>query len=246
MKNQHLQTVQSFYPQASSSDDAVSNLISAIQKQTGLKPRQLMFADSFCCDDVNSIQYPQQAHKMLGPFKMGGLNGFPFAGVTGMGAFAHHVPEDGAIVIIYAPHIGVSANGNIGEIHRIGQSANSACCGAAKAALGKLVNNQIKKDNVTELDYQMNTIEQIFLKEEDRIKSSSNQIFEATEVMYEAIDKRIELLVEQTKFPCKYVILVGAIYINGDEDMGSFFNFKKIDCIDMETKQRVDLLKNIG
>ncbi|MCD8539389.1 MAG: hypothetical protein LRY55_06200, partial [Leadbetterella sp.] len=71
---------------------------------------------------------------MLGPFKMGGLNGYPFAGITGMNAFAHHVPEDGAVIVFYAPHIGITAEGNIGEISRIGQSRNSACCGAAKGA----------------------------------------------------------------------------------------------------------------
>lgn len=39
-----------------------------------------------------------------------------------MNAFAHHVPEDGAVIIFYAPHIGVTKDGTIGEIGRIGQS----------------------------------------------------------------------------------------------------------------------------
>jgi hypothetical protein len=32
---------------------------------------------------------------------MGGLNGYPFAGLTGMNAFTNHVPENGAIIGIY-------------------------------------------------------------------------------------------------------------------------------------------------
>lgn len=242
MENQHLESVRKWYPRALTSIDTVNRLLDTIERKLGLKPHQLMHADSMCCDDVNAIQYPPRAYEMLGPFHLGGLDGFPFAGITGMNAFAHHVPEDGAVLVFYAPHIGITKSGTIGEIHRIGQSANSACCGAAKGALRKLLNNEITKGNITELDYQQNTIEQIFLNQAGRITSASNQIFEATEVMYEAIDHRMEVLVKETKYPCKYVLLVGAIFINGDKEMGSFCQYKKFDCIDLETKQRTNLL----
>jgi len=244
MNNQNLQTVQKWYPNAKTTEDTVNKLLDVIENELGLKPNQLMHADSMCCDDVNAIQYPPRAYEMLGPFHMGGLNGYPFAGVTGMNAFAHHVPEDGAVVVFYAPHIGITKDGTIGEIHRIGQSENSACCGAAKGALNKLLNNQIEAGNVTELDYQMNTIEQIFLKQEDRIKAADNQIFEATEVMYEAINERIETLVSKTNYPCKYVILIGAIFINGDKDMGSFCSYKRFDYINLSTKERTSLMND--
>lgn len=117
-----------------------------------------MLADSICSDDVNSIEYLPRAYEMLGPFKMGGLDGFPFTGLTGMGAFAGHVPEDGAVFIYYAPHIGICKEGIVGEIHRVGQSKTSGCCGASKAALGKLTRGELVVGHVTELDYQMNTI----------------------------------------------------------------------------------------
>ncbi|MDR6967329.1 hypothetical protein J2X31_001336 [Flavobacterium arsenatis] len=238
-----LQTVQKWYPNAKTTEDTVNKLLDVIENELGLKPNQLMHADSMCCDDVNAIQYPPRAYEMLGPFHMGGLNGYPFAGVTGMNAFAHHVPEDGAVVVFYAPHIGITKDGTIGEIHRIGQSENSACCGALKGALSKLLNNQIEPGNVTDLDYQMNTIEQIFLKQADRIKSAENQIFEATEVMYEAINERIETLVSKTNYPCKYVLLIGAIFINGDKDMGSFCSYKKFEYINLETGERKSLME---
>lgn len=237
-----LETVKKWYPNALTTVETINRLLDTIEKELGLKPHQLMHADSMCCDDVNAIQYPPRAYEMLGPFHMGGLNGYPFAGVTGMNAFAHHVPEDGAVVVFYAPHIGITKDGTIGEIHRIGQTENSACCGAAKGALGKLLNNQIEAGNVTDLDYQMNTIEQIFLKQADRIKTAPSQIFEATEVMYEAINERIETLVSKTNYPCKYVVLIGAIFINGDKDMGSFCSYKRFDYINLETKEQKSLM----
>lgn len=238
-----LESVRKWYPKAMTSIDTVNRLLDTIEEELGLKPNQLMHADSMCCDDVNAIQYPPRALEMLGPFHLGGLNGFPFAGITGMNAFAHHVPEDGAVIIFYAPHIGITKDGTIGEIHRIGQSSNSACCGAAKGALGKLIDNKIIEGNVTSLDFQMNTIEQIFLHQKDRILNAPNQIFEATEVMYEAIDERIQVLVKETNYPCKYVLLVGGIFINGDRDMGSFCQYKRFDCIDLESGERKSLME---
>jgi len=242
MDNAYLATVREWYPSALTSVETIDRLLDTIESHLGLRPDQLMHADSMCCDDVNAIQYPPRAYEMLGPFKLGGLNGYPFAGLTGMNAFAHHVPEDGAVLIFYAPHIGITKDGLLGEIERIGQQGNSACCGAAKGALAKLLNDEIIEGNIGALDFQMNTIEQLFLRQANRIKASPVPVFEATEVMYEAIDQRIEVLVRQTHYPCRYVILVGAIFINGDRDMGSFCTYKKFEYIDLATQARVGLM----
>ena len=159
-----------------------------------------------------------------------------------MGAFASHVPDDGAVFIYYGPHIGISKTGALGEIHRIGQHKNSGCCGAAKAALSKLMNNAITEGQVTELDYQMNTIEQILLRQKDRILGATLPLYEATEVIYEAIDERIQELVARTTYNCRYVLLVGAILINSDSDVGSFSATKRFDLIDLKTGERRNTL----
>ncbi|GAA4160992.1 hypothetical protein GCM10022217_25930 [Chryseobacterium ginsenosidimutans] len=174
MDNENLQTLQKWYPNAKTTEDTVNRLLDVMESELGLKPNQLMHADSMCCDDVNAIQYPPRAYEMLCPFHLGGLDGFPFASITGMNAFAHHVPEDGAVIVFYAPHIGISKEESIGEINRIGQSSNSSCCGAAKGALGKLSTEQIIEENITSLDFQMNTIEQIFLHQKERILNTEN------------------------------------------------------------------------
>jgi hypothetical protein len=241
-KRERLAIIQRFYPNASTTVDSVNHLIDVVEGYLDLEPGQVMHADSICSDDVNSIQYPSRAHEFLGPFNMGGLDGFPFTGLTGMGAFASHVPDDGAVFVYYGPHIGISKEGTLGEISRIGQSHRSGCCGAAKGALNKLLNKQIVPGNITELDYQMNTIEQILLKEEARITKAEYPLYEATEVIYEAIDARINELVDKTKYNCRYVILVGAILINSDSDMGSFTATKRFDVIDLSSNKRESLL----
>jgi hypothetical protein len=237
-KREKLDIIHKWYPKAITTIDSVNKIIDFVEYELDLEPKQVMLADSICSDDVNSIQYPARTQEFLGPFKMGGLDGFPFTGLTGMGAFASHVPDQGAVFIYYGPHIGITKDGTIGEIHRFGQATNSGCCGAAKGALGKLINNQIIEGNITELDYQMNTIEQILFNEKERVLNAKTPLFEATEVIYEAIDKRINELVEKTNYNCRYVILVGAILINSDSDMGSFTQTKRFDIINLQTKER--------
>lgn len=237
-KREQLAIIHKWYPKAITTIDSVNKVIDFVEYELDLEPKQVMLADSICSDDVNSIQYPARTQEFLGPFKMGGLDGFPFTGLTGMGAFASHVPDEGAVFIYYGPHIGITKDGTLGEIHRFGQSKNSSCCGAAKAALGKLLNNQITEGAITELDYQMNIIEQIIFSKKDRVLNAKAPLFETTEVIYEAIDKRINELVEMINYNCRYVILVGAILINSDSDMGSFTEVRRFDVIDLTTLQR--------
>ena len=241
-KREKIALIQQYYPGANTTIDSINKIVDFIESVLDLEADHVMLADSICSDDVNSIQFPSRSLEFLGPFKLGGLDGFPFTGLTGMGAFASHVPDDGAVFIYYGPHIGVSKNGILGEINRFGQAHMSSCCGAAKAALTKLENNEIVEHSFTDFDYQMNTIEQILYNSKERILTSDKPILEATEAIYEAIDERINYLVSQTKYNCRYVIMVGAILINGDSDMGSFSQTRRFDVIDLKSSKRKSYL----
>lgn len=245
LKSERLKIIRQWYPNAVTTIDAVNRLIDFLEGDLEIDPSLVMLADSICSDDVNSIQYPIRADEFLGPFKMGGLDGFPFTGLTGMGAFASHVPDNGAVVIYYGPHIGVTRSRILGEIHRVGQDRNSACCGAARAATERLLRNEISAGHVTELDYQMNTIEQIFLTHGERIRNAREPLFEATEVMFEAIDNRIGELVSQTSYSCKHLILVGAILINSDSDLGSYHSLKRATHVMLTSGERQDITSKL-
>jgi hypothetical protein len=245
LKKDKLQIIRQCYPNAITTIDSVNSLIRYVEDELEIEPSKIMLADSFCSDDVNSIQYPVRAQEFLGPFKMGGLDGFPFTGLTGMGAFASHFPDTGAIVIYYGPHIGITKIGTLGEINRVGQSKSSGCCGAAKAATAKLMNNEIAAGNITELDYQMNTLEQILLKERDKIVAAKTPLYEATKVIYDAIDKRINELVQRTSFACSYIILMGVILINSDSDIGSFTSLRKSILINLSTGVKTNIINEL-
>lgn len=243
-KREKLALIRQYYPNAITTIDNVNTLIDYVEDVLDLEPAQVMLADSICSDGVNSIQYPVRTLEFQGPFKMGGLAGFPFAGLTGMGALDSHVPDEGAILLYYGPHVGVSKDGVIGEITRAGQIKKSKCCGAMVGALNKLKNGTIVDGEMREIDHQMSTIEQILFKQKDRILSAAIPLKEANEVFYEAIDERIQQLTDQTPHNCKYIILVGAILINSDSGIGSFTATKRFDVINLETKERQSLLND--
>ena len=237
----HLATVRRHYRNATTTVEAVDRLFDLLHTRYGLAPHQVVSADSICSDDVNSVEYPRRAYEMIGPFKMGGLNGFPFTGLTGMGAFASHVPSEGAVFIYHAPHVGVSADGSYGTIVRAGQQKPSGCCGACRAALAKLQADGIVAGAPDDLDYQQGTIEQLFLAHRERILSAAAPLYEATEVMHEAITARIDALAARTTYNARYLIVMGGILINGDHDMGSFQCTRRLDVTDLRTGVREDL-----
>ena len=58
---------------------------------------------------------------------MGGLAGFPFGGVTGFGAMAHHIPDNGSCLVVYGPHVGIDSRGIVGTVERRGRKHGGAC-----------------------------------------------------------------------------------------------------------------------
>nr|WP_295931646.1 hypothetical protein [uncultured Dyadobacter sp.] len=223
-----LEQVRKYFPNAVPSNDFVLNIYQKLAPYE-LTPDKILLAHSICSDDVNAIEYPETGRQMLGPFNLGGLNGYPFTGLTGMSAFAHHVPEDGAALIFYAPHIGVSAEGELGKILRVGQHETSSCCGAAILALSRLLKNEIIPGEKPEDDYQQHTLQSFLHQEKDRILNAAHPIKEATEVIFEQSGKLIDRLIPQTAFTGKHVFVVGAIIVNTDWQYGSFLELRRFE-----------------
>jgi hypothetical protein len=236
MPDSYLRTIQGFYPTALYFDTAAEELLEYL-RNIPINPDDVMTANSICSDDINAMQFPITNSDLLGPFYLGGLDGFPFTGLTGVRAFAHHMPKEGALLIYYGPHIGITEQGEIGKVLRTGQDHASNCCGAAQAALAKIDDPL----NPNELDYQQDTIVQLFQKNKRRIQSKPKhlQIQEATDVMFEAIQERIQLLIIQSPrdFNGKHLILIGTIFINVDDGAKPCVTYNKFQTTNLETQE---------
>ncbi len=132
--------------------------------------------------------------------------------------------------------------GELGEALSVGQKEEPHCCSAAKAAPDKLKNSEIVRGEITDTAYRMNVIEQIFLKQKYRILNAQHPIYGATEAMYEAIDECINYLVEHTVFNCKNVLLMGAMRISSDSEMGSYTAARRFDVVNVHEKTKRNLI----
>ena len=233
-----LEKLKVFFPNAVSSSDFILNTYKTVTPYD-LTPDQIMLAHSICSDDVNAIEYPKEGKQMLGPFNLGGLNGYPFTGLTGMSAFAHHVPEEGAAMVFYAPHIGVNENGELGKIIRVGQNEESSCCGATVLALNRLANDQIEPGVKPADDYQQHCLQEFLFEKKERVLTSSHPIKEATEVIFEQSGQLIDHLISKTDFSGKNLFVIGAIIINTDWRSGSFLELRRFEEWDIKTKKKI-------
>lgn len=91
----------------------------------GFTDDNTLYADSSCPDEINHDDPDEDLTSLFTRrwgevFPLSGLAGMPFVGKTGWGAFSSHCPEDGNIVVLFAPHVGVDRDGNVGKIYRDG------------------------------------------------------------------------------------------------------------------------------
>lgn len=196
-----------------------------------MTPSNTVLAESSCPDELNHDHSNHDVSQLMENrwgevFHLGGLAGIPFTGKTGWGAFSHHVPDDGSILVIFAPHVGLTEDGTVGKVHRPGQDHATSACGAAVGAY-----NAIKADDtsrpqspdVTSNDYQQQFIMHALadkVKEIDLAFSDSNKRQE--ELARAVYDIAHEFLNDIVDFkwmgPKSKLVVLGGLMINLDGD----------------------------
>lgn len=56
----------------------------------------------------------------------------------------------------------------------------------------------------------------------------------------------MDVFISKTDYPCKHLFQIGAVFINGDREIGSFCSYKRFEYINLETNERTDLMKNFS
>merc|ERR1711971_976371 len=123
-------------------------------------------------------------------FPLGGIGGAPYVGKTGFFAFSHHVPENGNVLIFFGPHVGVTANGEVGMCLRHGQSKESSACGACQAAYQQSLAGNAAPDMA--LDMQQSWLRGQIAPHVERIKTAQNPMAELAKVSYAAVFKKMK------------------------------------------------------
>jgi len=113
-----------FFPGAMKGHDVDESIFCMLTAE-GFTDDNTLYADCSCPDEINHDDPEEDITSLMTKrwgeiFPLAGLAGFPFTGKTGWGAFSAHVPKDGHILVLYAPHVGVDSNGKVGSITRDG------------------------------------------------------------------------------------------------------------------------------
>ena len=138
-----------------------SKTASILYEKYGCVAKNTLYGQSICSDEINNEKgdLADLMKEYWGEvFPLGGIGGAPFVGKTGFMAFSHHVPDDGNVLILFGPHVGVTEDGEVGKYHRIGQKGNSTSCGAVIAAYQQCC-------GTTEMPFDMDDMQQSWLRQ---------------------------------------------------------------------------------
>ncbi|MEK6808627.1 MAG: hypothetical protein AABY14_02995, partial [Nanoarchaeota archaeon] len=208
-------------------------------QQYKMNPKNTLFGFSTCPDEINRTVTRFSSYYGEKQFHLGGLTGYPFTGKTGFSAFSHHAPENdgnGNLIILYAPHVGINSNGELGKVLRETQRHDSIACGSAISFLNKYSALKNKgerykpKDDI--LDTQQNYIEKMFLPYADKILASKEPIKELVDVNYTIIESAVKDITKEiiTNFKGK-IILIGGVIINTSLHNG-YFDLRRFELLD--------------
>lgn len=228
--------VKDHFPQAMDAKDTSIHYLGKMQLEHKIDISKVLMATSVCSDDIN-VPSTTFFNVLFGPFIMGGLGGLPFAGQTGMTAFAHHIPDGGSAFIFYGPHIGATLEGDLGKMYRPRQEETGQSCGALMLAL-KRFGDSSYRPVINDDDYQQMKLEESLIPYRDEILGSDNPQKAITEAAYKIIDKKVhEHLVScKDEFPVDRVTLLGGIIINTDYGLDDYFaarNFQVVELKDL-------------
>lgn len=234
LQRKFAKVVANYFPNAMDAKDTSIHYLGKMQLEKKIDISKVLMATSVCSDDIN-VPSTTFFNMLFGPFIMGGLGGLPFAGQTGMTAFAHHIPDEGSAFIFYGPHIGITLDGVLGKMYRPRQDRAGNSCGALMLALSRLKDPKYKPE-LNEDDYQQMRLEQYLLPYREEILDSEIPEKAITEVTYTLIDQKIQAYVRACKheFQVDKVTLLGGIIINTDYGLDDYFDARHFEVIDLK------------
>jgi hypothetical protein len=231
LQNEFGKVCKAYFPAALDTRDTSIKYLGLIQNGHNIDVSKILLATSLCSDDMN-IPSTNFFRVLLGPFFLGGLGGLPFAGITGMSAFAHHIPDGGSAFIFYGPHIGITLDGRLGRMYRPRQERSGFCCGALMAALDKFSNPDFKPELRPD-DYQQSMLEKVLFPDREEILAAENPEIAITEKAFEKIEEQLYTLLKATKdeFKADKITLLGGIIINTDYGVDDYFEVRNFEVI---------------
>lgn len=241
-------SLKAFFPTALTSKETADRIVRVL-KERGYVEANTCFGASICSDEINRTSNTdfclftalKEEYGHEGAFELGGLAGIPFVGKSGLGAYAHHVPDKdtqaGKLLILYGPHVGISEAGDVGKIRRVGRAKLSGSCGAgigAYQAIARSAKQGVSRDYDFSEEYIIQELQKRFSKDPSALdrKAPVDPIVYTT---YQVYCMSRDLLYSSvassgTLDECDEIAMVGGVIINqyGDTDYFQPLSFQAV------------------
>lgn len=119
------------------------------------------------------------------------------------------VPDGGDVFILFGPHIGISESGELGKCLRLGQSVESAACGAVLAAYNSCKCGQVKPYEMDMADMEQSWLKQKVLSCFHDIEASSNKVQTLAQKAYHAVEESMLKIINHDYGEGKLILLGG-------------------------------------
>ena len=239
------------YPGSLSNADLATRVVKVLEG-LGFTPKNTLLATSLCADEL-ARRLEDDFVKVYGNnFNLGGLSGFPFAGNTGFGAMAAHIPDDGSCLIIHGPHVGVTKTGVVGKVERVGIELVDNCCGSAIAASnylkgitegGAVITTRLQQFS----DFQQGAVQELILPHGKRLAEAEDRMAELPRALYDSQDVLMQDIVKTGAkgFKKNGAAVLGGIQINTAPDTLDYFLPLRFDYVNSKGEVLENLLPKI-
>jgi len=242
--------VKSTFPGAISNKELATKVTKVLEEK-GYTPANTLLATSLCADELARILEDDFVNVYGNNFNLGGLSGFPFAGNTGFGAMAAHIPDNGYCLVIHGPHVGISKDGVIGKVERSGIKLVDNCCGSAIAASNYLKGITDGGAKITTKlqqfsDFQQGAVQELILPFGKRLSDAEDRMKELPYALYDTQDILVRDIINTgSKGIKKGLALLGGIQINTSPDTLDYFHPLRFEYYDENGKVVEDLLPKL-
>ncbi|GAX28807.1 hypothetical protein FisN_34Hh017 [Fistulifera solaris] len=232
------------YKNAVTNAELVQKVYAALQPY-GYGPDTLV-ATSLCSDEVNRPLEESLQNYFGSHFTLGGLAGFPFAGLSGFMAMTSRMPD--SCLVVYGPHVGISADGQIGKLQRRGQRQLGTCCGSAIAA-AQYASAVYRGDAApvrsiaTALDAQQAYVASTLLPYAAQIEQALDPMVELPYALFQPMDDMMLQIVTRADVDANTrIAMLGGIQINTPVGLSDYFLPLRFDVRDNQGNVIEDLM----
>jgi len=242
--------VKKTFPGAISNKDLVKKVVGVLGSK-GFSKENTLLATSLCADELARVLEDDFIGVYGNNFNLGGLSGFPFAGITGFGAMAAHIPDDGFCLLVHGPHVGIDKNGQVGKVERQGIALVDTCCGSAIAASNYLKGITHGGAKITVklqqfADFQQGAVQELILPFGKRLSDAEDRMKELPYALYDSQTILVKDIIKTGSAGVKKgLALLGGIQINTAPDTDDYFHPLTFDYYDENGKNVESLLQSI-